>query len=805
LLAPIISWVALYPLCLLILISSNSFARQSFQFNAGDNVQVLSDKAYRKSLDNLYEAVGNVIITQGPNSIYGEKATLSFETGEVNVVGNVRYVGPGFTMYGSRMTYNLNTQQLSVNNARVLSDNYVILGNTLSRTGPNEIYGKDAEYTTCRDCPESWTVFGKEVRITVGEYIRIKHAFIKVKGVVVMYFPYIILPIKKDRQTGLLFPSFGLNIDEGARFQQPFFWNISPHADATVTPSFFGNRGWGSELEFRHDPFDGLQYQTRGLFTNDTIYRPGKSERTKSGRSEFRYLGQWEHHYSDKENFNHHFNFTKLRDYDLSRDYQFYTDDKLLSPDSGLETFFDYREDLFNFNIFSGFRTNHLYREAREFDNRYVQILPKLSFDMAPITLFESDIPMLNRLSFSLDSDFTMFRQNHLQEDEYIRNANRLNAVPRLLWNFGDLGPISAKTQIELDYQDYRFDHLERGKSFRKYGVVYETEFSLVLDKIFGLAYKEEIPKESVVEGRDPRDSEDEKNENLTKEAGSSLIGELPPVQSVSDEKYKIIKNSYRHRQEFKLKHYFLSKQFYKGNSDFYDQIQSNDGRFDTVDTIRSQEFQAINETSRTTLPINNTLEIQWNNTVTKKSVASADLLEDGKSIRNNFNYSNISYFNVSQGFDLHRDTDALGNALSFKDRLTRLYINTGFSLKKTSFSLQEYYYYSTGEHITRANVSRAFSFGNLTSGLRYNSFRTPVDKFYTLGGNLYISDEVYLTGNWEYNIDEKRSYQTNYGVTYRPSNDCWMLQVDYNRTIAQRSFGFNFLINFSEKGFAGM
>ncbi len=790
---------AFWTLFLLGPFSSNSFARQSFEFSAGDKVQVLSDKAYRKSLDNLYEAVGNVIITQGPNSIYGEKATLSFATGEVDVIGNVRYVGPGFTMYGSKLNYNINTQQLSVFNGRVLSDSYVILGNTLSRVGPNELYGKDAEYTTCRDCPESWTVFGKEVHITVGEYIRIKHAFIKVKGVVVMYFPYVILPIKKDRQTGLLFPSFGLNLDEGARFQQPFFWNISPHADATITPSFFGNRGWGSELEFRHDPFDGFQYQTRGLFTNDTIYQPGKVERKKTGTSDFRYLGQWEHHYTNNANFNHHFNYTKLRDFDLSRDYQFYTDDKILSSDSGLESFFDYRHDYFNLDVFSGFRSSHLFRNAREFDDRYVQILPKLSLDITPLTIFESNIPMLNKLSFSLDSDFTVFKQNHFDEDTFIRNANRINAVPRLLWNFGQLGPISAKTQVELDYQSYNFTHLEKDKSFRKYGVVYETEFALTLDKIFGLAYNEDIPKVKI----SPKISDENdpiKNGSLKTE--SNLIGELPPVQGVGDETYQIVRNSYRHRQEFKLKHYFLSSQFYKGNNDFYNQIQNENGRFDSIDTIRSKEYQALNETSKTSMPINNTVEIQWNNTVTRKSVASPNLLEDGKSIRTNFNYSNVSYFNVSQGFDLYRDKDELGNDLNFESRLTRLYVNTGFSLGNTSFSLQEYYYYSTSEHISYASVSRAFSFGNLTSGLRYNSFRTPVDKFFTLGGNIHLNDEIYLTGNWDYNIAEKQSYQTNYGVIYRPNNDCWLLQLDYTRTLAQRRFGFNFMINFGSQGF---
>lgn len=784
------------PFFLLILTSFPSYARQSFEFGSTDKVQVLSDKAYRKSLDNLYEAVGNVIITQGASSIYGEKATLSFETGEVNVIGNVRYVSPGMTMYGSKLNYNLSSKKISVSNARLLSDNYVVLGNTLSRIGPNELYGKDAEYTTCKDCPESWTFFGKEVHITMGEYVRIKHAFIKVKGVVVMYFPYLVLPIKKNRETGLLFPKFGVNVIEGVRLKQPFFWNISPHADATVIPSFYGKRGWGSQLEFRHTPFDGFEYQTRGLFMNDTIYEPGKSARTKSGHAEFRYLGQWEHHYTNNDNFNHHFNFTKLRDFDMNRDYQVYTDDKLLSPSSGLETFFDYKNDHFNLDVFSGFRTNHLYNQSRDFDNRYVQILPKISFDIAPMTLFESDIPLLNKMSLSLDSDYTIFKQNHIEENQFIRNAKRLNLVPRVLWNFGQLGPISAQTKIKLDYQNYNFSQLEKDKNFSKYGLIYESEMSMTLDKIFGLAYQEEISKEAATNDKEKKieiHSED-----------SRLIGDLPPIESVSEEKYQIVRNSYRHRQVFKLKHYFLSKQAHKGNQNFYNQIQNNDGRFDSVDAIRSKEFQALNATSKQQMPINNTIEVQWNNTVTKKAVASKDLLKDGKTIRNNFNYSKVSYFNVSQGFDLYRSKDKNGQKLSFEQRLTRLHINTGFGLGKTSFSFSEYYYYSSSEHIAYGSIGRSFNFGSLSTGLRYNSFRTPVDKFLTVGGNINLSDQIKFSGNWNYNLAQKKSYRTNYAFTYKPDNECWMFQVNYARTIAKIQYGFNFLLNFSGKGFIG-
>ncbi|MCF8059858.1 MAG: hypothetical protein K9K67_11205 [Bacteriovoracaceae bacterium] len=774
-------------------------ARQSFEFTAGENVQVLSDKAYRKSIENRFEAVGNVIITQGSNSIYGEKATLSFQTGETEVVGNVRFVGDQMTMYGSRLLYNFNSQKLDVYNARILSDNYVVLGKQLSRLGPKEIYGVDAEYTTCRDCPESWSVFGKEVRITVGEYVRIKHAYIKVKGVIVMYVPYIILPIKKNRETGLLFPSFGLNLDEGARFQQPFFWAINQQADLTFTPSYFGNRGYGSQVEFRHTPRDGLWYQVDGLFTNDGIYLPGKEDREVSGSKEFRYLGLWEHHYFSGLDFNHHFTYNNNRDFDFIRDYQFFANDKILGPDTGLESFFELRKDLFYLGVEGGFRENQLFRESRDFDGRYVQVLPKFSIGLNPIQLIQSKIPGFNKITLGGDFDYTVFKQNNIEEGQFIRNARRLNAVPFLQWNFGQMGPVSAMTTAKLDYQYYDFPYLNNNNWFRKSGLIYETEFSLVLDKIFGLAYEKDIPSEYI-----KQDLKEEKKRKLDFKKGD-LIGDLPTVGGVNKETFKVIHNSYRHRQNFKLKHIFLSDQNTAGNSRFFNQIQNDNGQFDPTDTIRSREFLANNETSKTTLPLNNTLELQWNNSLIKKSSRNSDLLSDNNTLRDNFSYSPIGYFNVSQGYDFYRKTDSLGRELSLDEKLTRLFIDTGFNLNRTSLSFQEYYFYDSREHISRVAVNQSFDRGSLGAALRYNSFRVPVDKFLSTNGNIRLSDLFTVQAAWEYDLETKRSNQSRYGVLYSPYNNCWQLQLDFLKTIAEKRFSFNFLINFNDNNFMGL
>ena len=101
-------------------------ARESFEFDLGQKINILSDKAFRKASENEFEAIGNVVITNLNNSIYGEKALINFTTGETKVEGNVRYIAPGMTLYGTKLNYNFLTKAIDLNNARVVSENVIV-------------------------------------------------------------------------------------------------------------------------------------------------------------------------------------------------------------------------------------------------------------------------------------------------------------------------------------------------------------------------------------------------------------------------------------------------------------------------------------------------------------------------------------------------------------------------------------------------------------------------------------------------------------------------------------------------------
>jgi LPS-assembly protein len=64
--------------------------------------------------------------------------------------------------------------------------------------------------------------------------------------------PYIRFPVGNERLTGFLIPTPGYSQRNGTELAVPFYWNIAPNADATLTSHYLSNRGFMLETQVRH-------------------------------------------------------------------------------------------------------------------------------------------------------------------------------------------------------------------------------------------------------------------------------------------------------------------------------------------------------------------------------------------------------------------------------------------------------------------------------------------------------------------------------------------------------------------------
>lgn len=777
-----------------------SFAADKPQLQFGDKLSVFSDKAYRKNGGKYFEAVGNVVIISQKDTVYGELASLDQETMMVKMEGNVRVVTQDMTLYGSQVEYNITTGAAVIKNARILTPDFNLVARTLMKINENEYLALEAEFTTCKDCAESWSIYGKEIRIRVGQYVQIRHGLAKVKGVSVLYIPYIVLPILQKRKTGLLFPNISTRLGEGLAFEQPVFVALDDHKDMSLSPTFWAKRGWGGDFQYRQrwKEMNWLEFNSR--IVNDTIYEPGETNVGESGRKYFRYFSEVESHQQWSTNFASHFRNTGARDLDMLRDNPQYTDRKVLASDIGLTGFANYRQNPLSLGVQTDYMRNQLSGEADKFDRSYVQVLPRVSLATTPYSLVQSRTPGLQHISLGMGGSFTRFRQVDQDEAISLRNADRVSLQPYLMWHFFTWGPVSLKSQYTLDQQAYRFQDQREEMAGKNAGIM-KTEVSFTMDRIFGLAYEEKMPIKYIPES-DLKRLRDNKEQGLVpiqkSEKENKLVGDMPKFEeAIVQDDIVQVHNSYRHSQEFKFIHHYIASQNIYGNQRFQDQITSSqNGWFDYEDALRANEFLFGANTTRTTIPPVNTMEFQWNNSIIRKKPKGFSYLDDNKYLRDNFTYNKIGYFDVSQGYLLQSaDYD------DYRQRLTRLMVRTGYNSDRWSVGLQEYYFHYGNENIFNMNFTRRFEFLNIFSSYNYNSFGSKLNTI-LYGGQVRPTDSLGLAIAKETDLEAHRNIRTIYSVDIMPSNNCWILNLNFEDRLVGSRYSFNIIWNFGQDGF---
>ena len=77
-------------------------------------------------------------------------------------------------------------------------------------------------------------------------------AVLRFYGVPILAAPRLSFPLTDARKSGWLPPSFGLDSKSGVQASIPYYWNIAPNRDATLTPALSSRRGPSLESEFRY-------------------------------------------------------------------------------------------------------------------------------------------------------------------------------------------------------------------------------------------------------------------------------------------------------------------------------------------------------------------------------------------------------------------------------------------------------------------------------------------------------------------------------------------------------------------------
>lgn len=221
------------------------------QKDAGQNEElspiiVNSDVADTNPLEALL--TGNVSISRGDELLHAENVHLDRQTNVIKSINNpIRYASPSLVATGDSVIMNTNQKitdidqsQYYIGTARAQGSAQHIQTNNEDKTSEF----KGVTYSTCIRGSEVWQVRAQQIDLDQDEGRgRARNVKFAIKGQPVLYTPYLSFPIDDRRQTGLLIPSLSMSEDSGFGIRVPYYINIAPQMDATITPGIFTKRG----------------------------------------------------------------------------------------------------------------------------------------------------------------------------------------------------------------------------------------------------------------------------------------------------------------------------------------------------------------------------------------------------------------------------------------------------------------------------------------------------------------------------------------------------------------------------------
>lgn len=201
--------------------------------------------------NEIVDLKGKVQIVYKDYHIRCDRAKVFLKTKRIYLSGRVMMTQTKSTIGGDQIWLDYESNTGVISKGFVQSGNVIFEGELINKTGENDYYVVKADYTTCNNCPASWSFQGSQIRAELGGYAYIKNSFLKVGSIPIFWFPYLIVPLKSDRQTGLLTPEFESSGAGGLTVSQPFFWVISRNEDLTYTLKNYELRGPKNLLNYR--------------------------------------------------------------------------------------------------------------------------------------------------------------------------------------------------------------------------------------------------------------------------------------------------------------------------------------------------------------------------------------------------------------------------------------------------------------------------------------------------------------------------------------------------------------------------
>ncbi|RIL05876.1 MAG: hypothetical protein DCC71_08720 [Proteobacteria bacterium] len=251
---------------------------------AGDDFdapfQVDADEVEYQADRDLYVARGNVVITQEGRVLRADRVYFSARTRQGVASGDVVIEDGDDVLRAPFVQFDVDTIQGVVFDGALDSPGggYRMQGREVRKTGDQTYEFEGGRFTTCR-CPkpeqrDPWAIRAEHATLDIDGFGRARNSSLEILGVPVLWLPYAVYPLKRERQTGFLFPQFGTSGRTGGDIMLPFFWAAAENVSVTLEPQYQMRRGFkpGALVEYVYG--EDAEGELYGTYIHDKDVEP---------------------------------------------------------------------------------------------------------------------------------------------------------------------------------------------------------------------------------------------------------------------------------------------------------------------------------------------------------------------------------------------------------------------------------------------------------------------------------------------------------------------------------------------------
>lgn len=239
-------------------------------------VYIEADSALFRS-QGISTMSGNVHISQENNRLEADHASYEQPAGIVTGSGNVSFSSDAMQVRSRELHYNLlqNTGEMLEAEYDLSQANGQGFSERVVQESPNLTRLEDSTYTSCPIDNPDWSLNASTIYLDHRQARgSARDATLKIRNVPIAYVPYFSFPLTDARKSGLLWPTMSTNERSGLQLSLPYYWNLAPNYDLTLTPSLLTKRGLQLGAEFRY-----LTEKHRGEASYVLLPNDGESNR----------------------------------------------------------------------------------------------------------------------------------------------------------------------------------------------------------------------------------------------------------------------------------------------------------------------------------------------------------------------------------------------------------------------------------------------------------------------------------------------------------------------------------------------